>query len=132
MSSFSYLQCLWDGRRGSSDSMLDLLWGVLSRIRSRECSAFLCSSYLAFPLSVFVSIHVVHPYNSMDTATTWKKSCLISSGWRNHYATSQILTIYWIIKWSCAKNLEVTRLVVNFTKAFNSLRRGKMEQIRQE
>ena len=27
----------------------------------------------------FVSIHEVHPYSSMDTATAWKKSCFILS-----------------------------------------------------
>ena len=41
---------------------------------------------------------------------------------RNRYTTSQILTIRRIL--ACSKNL-----VVNFAKAFDSIYRGKMEQI---
>ena len=43
--------------------------------------------------------------------------------------TSQILIIRRILEGVCAKNLEVTILFVNFTKAFDSIHRGKMEQI---
>ena len=28
---------------------------------------------------IFVSLYVVHPYSSMDSATAWKKSCFIVS-----------------------------------------------------
>ena len=42
---------------------------------------------------------------------------------------SQILTIRRILEGVCAKNLEATILFVYFTKAFDSLHRGKMEQI---
>ena len=45
---------------------------------------------------------------------------------RNRSTTSQILTILEGVR---AKNLQVTLLFVNFTKAFDSIHRGKMEQI---
>ena len=47
----------------------------------------------------------------------------------NRYTISQILTIRWVLKGVCAKNLEATILFVNFAKAFDSIHRGKMEQI---
>ena len=43
--------------------------------------------------------------------------------------TSQILTIRRILEGVRAKNLQVTLLFVDFTKAFDSILRGKMEQI---
>ena len=43
--------------------------------------------------------------------------------------TSQILTISQILDGVCAKNLETTISFVNFSKAFDSIPRGKMEQI---
>ena len=48
---------------------------------------------------------------------------------RNRSMTSQILTIHRILKGVWAKNLQATLLFVDFTKAFNSIHRGKMEQI---
>ena len=48
---------------------------------------------------------------------------------RNRSTTSQILTIRRILEGIRAKNLQVTLLFVDFTKAFDSIRRGKMEQI---
>ena len=49
--------------------------------------------------------------------------------WRNRSTTSQILTIRRILEGVRAKNLQATLLFVDFTKAFNSIHRGKMEQI---
>ena len=43
--------------------------------------------------------------------------------------TSQILTICRILKGVWAKNLQATILFVDFIKAFDSIHRGKMEQI---
>ena len=43
--------------------------------------------------------------------------------------TSQILTICQILEGVRAKNLEVTLLFVDYSKAFDSMHRGKMEQI---
>ena len=48
---------------------------------------------------------------------------------RNRSTTSQILTIRRILEGVLAKNLQVTILFVDFTKAFDSIHRGKMEQI---
>ena len=48
---------------------------------------------------------------------------------RNRSMTSKILTIRRILEGVRAKNLEATILFVNFTKAFDSIHRGKMEQI---
>ena len=48
---------------------------------------------------------------------------------RNRSTTSQILTIRRILEGVRAKNLQVTLVFVDFTKAFDSIHRGKMEQI---
>ena len=48
---------------------------------------------------------------------------------RNRPTTSQILTIRRILEGVRAKNLLATILFVDFTKAFDSIHRGKMEQI---
>ena len=49
---------------------------------------------------------------------------------RNRSTTSQILTIRRILEGVRAKNLQATLIFVDFTKAFDSIHRGKMEQIR--
>ena len=48
---------------------------------------------------------------------------------RNRSTTSQILTIHRILEGVQAKNLQATLLFVDFIKAFDSIHRGKMEQI---
>ena len=48
---------------------------------------------------------------------------------RNRSTTSQVLTIRRILEGVRAKNLQATLLFVDFTKAFDSINRGKMEQI---
>ena len=48
---------------------------------------------------------------------------------RNRSTTSQILTIRRILEGVRAKNLQATLLFVDFTKAFDSIHREKMEQI---
>ena len=48
---------------------------------------------------------------------------------RNRSTTSQILTIRRILEGVQAKNLQATLLFVDFTKAFDSIHRGKMEQM---
>ena len=48
---------------------------------------------------------------------------------RNRSTTSQILTIRRILEGVRAKNLRATLIFVDFTKAFDSIHRGKMEQI---
>ena len=47
----------------------------------------------------------------------------------NRSTTSQILTIRRILEGVRAKNLQATLLFVDFTKAFDSIHRGEMEQI---
>ena len=47
---------------------------------------------------------------------------------KNLFTTSQILTIRRILEGVHAKSLEATILFVDFSKAFDSIRRGKMEQ----
>ena len=49
--------------------------------------------------------------------------------WRNRSMTSQILTICQILEDIHAKNLEATISFFDFTKAFDSIHRGRMEQI---
>ena len=49
--------------------------------------------------------------------------------WKNWSTTSQILTIRRILEGVQAKNLEATLLFVDFSKAFDSIHSGKMEQI---
>ena len=48
---------------------------------------------------------------------------------RNRSTTSQILTIHKILEDVRAKNFQATLLFVDFTKAFDSIHRGKMELI---
>ena len=48
---------------------------------------------------------------------------------RNRSTTSQILTIRRILEGVRAKNLQATLIFVDFTKAFDFIHRGKMEQI---
>ena len=48
---------------------------------------------------------------------------------RNRSTTSQILTIRRILEGVRIKNLQATILFVDFTKAFDSIHDGKMEQI---
>ena len=49
--------------------------------------------------------------------------------WRNRSTMSQILTIRRILEGVHAKKLEATISFLDFTKAFDSIHRGKMEQI---
>ena len=51
------------------------------------------------------------------------------NGFRRKRSTSLILTIRRILEGVCAKNFERTILFVNFSKAFDSIYREKMEQI---
>ena len=48
---------------------------------------------------------------------------------RNRSTTSQMFTIRKILEGVQAKNLQATLIFVDFTKAFDSIHRGKMEQI---
>ena len=52
-----------------------------------------------------------------------------NSFWRNQSTISHILTIHQIIERVHAKNLKATLLSKDFSITFNSIHRGKMEQI---
>ena len=53
---------------------------------------------------------------------------ILRKNWRNS-STSQILTLRRILEGVLTKNIEATISFVNFTRAFDSIHRGKMEQI---
>ena len=46
-----------------------VLWGVASKTYSIQLAAFLCNCCQAFLL---VSVHLMHPYNRIDTTAAWK------------------------------------------------------------
>ena len=48
---------------------------------------------------------------------------------RNRFTTSQLLTIHRILEGAQTKNLQATIIFVDLAKAFDSIHRGKMEQI---
>ena len=48
---------------------------------------------------------------------------------RNQSTISQIFTIHWIREGVCVKTLQATLLFINFPEAFDSILKGKMEQI---
>ena len=56
----------------------------------------------------------------------WKNQNSFS---RNQSTTSQILTIHWTIEGVHATNFKATLLFVDFSKAYDSIHREKMEQI---
>ena len=74
------------------------------------------------------------PYISLDNSNEEKLQHEHSYPNKNGFqrfrsTTSQILTIRQILEGVHAKNLQATILFVDFTKAFDSIHRGKMEQI---
>ena len=88
---------------------------------------------LRFILSVRSEFHMtdslslaVHAFASRVLMSVLKN---LNGFQRNWSTTSQILTIRRILEGVRAKNLEVTILFVDFTKAFDSIHRRKMEQI---
>ena len=66
----------WFLRLEVSGSTTVVLWGAASKICSKQHIVFLYIFHLAFtPFFFFVSIHMVHPYSSIATATTWNVNC---------------------------------------------------------
>ena len=65
-----------------------LLFGITSRFK------IACRILVKFPFSFFsmhfVSIHVVHPYSSIDTATACKKFCFILSDRSDFYMINNL------------------------------------------
>ena len=81
-----YIYIRWE----VSNCTATVLWGVASMVCSEQHIVFLCSSHLPFSWC-FVSIHEVHSYSSIDTATTWKKSCFILSDRSDFYIINNLL-----------------------------------------
>ena len=78
--------------------------------------------------SIAAKIYSALPRNRIEPKIDilWKKQ----NGFRrNRSMISQILTIRRILEGVRAKNLQATLIFVDFTKAFDSIHRGKMEQI---
>ena len=71
-----------------------VLWCVACRICSKQHKRFLSSSYLAFSLSVLVSVCMVHSCSSMDTTTALKKSHFILSGWSDFANLSTVFDTF--------------------------------------
>ena len=96
---------------------------------------------IMFPY-VYVYVWLYHGYTTLETIPILihktshckqRKSLLgrkNQNGFRrNRSTTSQILTIRRILEGVRAKNLQATLIFVDFSKAFDSIHRGKMEQI---
>ena len=64
----------WIVRMEVSDSIAAVLWSAASRIYSKQHVAFSCSFHLAFSQC---GIHVVHLYNSTNSARVCKELCFI-------------------------------------------------------
>ena len=62
-------------------------------------------------------------------AAARSRLCRSVSAWSGVFASIAILTIRRILEGVRAKNLQATLIFVDFTKAFDSIHRGKMEQI---
>ena len=71
------------------------LWGAASRICSVLLAALLGSCRQAFFSIRFVSVHVVHPYSSIDTTAAWKKLRFILSVRSDFHMTDNLsLAVY--------------------------------------
>ena len=68
-------------------------------------------------------------YQSSYPTWSWKNSLEKLEWLSEKLITSQILTVHWIREAAHAKNLEVTQLFVDFSKAFDSIHRGKKGHI---
>ena len=55
--------------RVSGSCTATVLWHIASKICSTQVVAFLCNCHQAFFSIRVVSVHVVHPYSSIDTTT---------------------------------------------------------------
>ena len=67
------------------------LWSVASKTCSILLAAFLCSCRQAVFSSRLVSVHVVHPYSSIDTTAAWKKLRFILSVRSDFHMTNNLL-----------------------------------------
>ena len=79
--------------------------------------------------SIAAKIHTALLSNLIEPKI-WKIVWKNQNGFRrNRSTTSKIFTIHWILEGVREKILEATHLFVNLSMAFDSIHRGKMEQI---
>ena len=75
-----------------------------------------CNILVLFPSRFFfmwfVSVHVVHPYSSSDTATTWKKSCFILSERSDIQMTDNLLIVIHIFANHISISLSVDEILL--------------------
>ena len=77
-----------------SGSTTAVLWSFTSRTCSKQHTAPLCCSHLAFCTNVSLD-QVVHPYSSTDMATAWKNSHFISlDGLNLHIIDNLSIAVY--------------------------------------
>ena len=88
------------------------------------CSMVICNNVPGFD-ALLIHCLIIQIWESKLWYKSWRDYglfCIISS-------QAQILTIRRILEGVRAKNLQATLIFVDFTKAFDSIHRGKMEQI---
>ena len=78
-------------------------------------SCSLC--FLAFfKTARFISVQVVHPYGSIDTATAWKKSCLILSERSDFYMIDNLSIALHTLPMRMLRSLWVDKTTTGFIK----------------
>ena len=73
----------------------------------------------------FISIHLVHPYSSMNTATAWKKSWFILLDWSDFYMIDNLPIAFHAFARHLLTSLSVDEMLVpryeNLTTNFRGL-----------
>ena len=114
----------------------------LHSVSSHSCWMYVCAGRPAFARP-YAEFHKSTSLMSSSLLLQQCPACLVRLTWivdnilrknqngfrRNRSTTSQILTIRRILEGVRSKNIQATLLCVDFTKAFDSIHRGKMEQI---
>ena len=96
-------------RQEVDGSTAAVLQDVAFRICSWQHTAFLCDSHLAFSL-FFVSIHVVPPYSSINTVTSWKKFCFILSDKSDSHLIDNLSIALHAFVWCMLTSLSVDKM----------------------
>ena len=102
-----------------------VLWGVASRICSKQHVTFFYSSCRPFSPCCFVSVHAVHPYSNIDTTTVWKKSRFFFFYCSNYHMINNLLLAVHAFSWCMLTPLSVDEILlpmyVKFSSNFRSL-----------